>query len=144
MKISTKGRYALRLMLDLAVYDTGEPVSLKDVAVRQNISEKYLEQIISILHRAGYVRSVRGAGGGYLLTKDPAEYTVGDILRLTEGDLTPVGCVGNNPEPCEREAMCVTVEIWQKIYDAISEVVDNITLEYLVNRFHEKGSDYVI
>ena len=144
MKISTKGRYAVRLMLDLAVYNTGEPISLKDVAVRQNISEKYLEQIIGVLHRSGYVRSVRGAGGGYLLTKDPSEYTVGDILRLTEGDLVPVGCVGMNPEPCERESMCVTVEIWQKIYDAISQVVDNITLEYLVNRFHEKGSDYVI
>ncbi len=144
MKISTKGRYALRLMLDLAVYHTGEPISLRDVATRQNISEKYLEQIISVLNRAGFVRSVRGASGGYLLTKDAKDYTVGDILRLTEGELTPVGCVGNNATPCDRESYCVTVEVWQKLYKAINEVVDGINLADLVDRFNEKGSDYVI
>ncbi|MBQ8597588.1 MAG: Rrf2 family transcriptional regulator, partial [Lachnospiraceae bacterium] len=85
MKISTKGRYALRLMLDLATYQTGEPVSLKDVAKRQGISDKYLEQIISVLNKAGYVRSIRGAQGGYVLKKNPEDYTVGMILRLTEG-----------------------------------------------------------
>ena len=102
MKISTKGRYALRLMLDLAVYNTGEPVSLKDIARRQQISEKYLEQIISILNKAGYVRSIRGAQGGYILKREPAEYTVGMILRLTEGDLAPVSCVGEDRIECER------------------------------------------
>ena len=93
MKVSTKGRYALRLMLDLAVYNTGRPISLKDVAKRQQISEKYLEQIISLLNKAGFVRSIRGPQGGYMLTKAPGEYTVGRILRLTEGDLAPVSCV---------------------------------------------------
>lgn len=129
MKISTKGRYALRLMLDLATYDTGGPVSLKDVAKRQDISDKYLEQIIAVLNRAGYVKSVRGAQGGYMLKKDPSEYTVGMILRLTEGDLAPVSCVGENEEECIRKADCVTIRIWRQINDAVNCVVDNITLE---------------
>ena len=93
MKVSTKGRYALRMMLDLALNQTGEPVSLKDIAKRQEISDKYLEQIISVLNKAGYVKSVRGPQGGYQLTKKPEEYTVGMILRLTEGSLAPVACV---------------------------------------------------
>ena len=128
MKISTKGRYALRMMLDLAMYSEGGPVCLKDVARRQQISDKYLEQIIATLNKAGYVRSVRGAQGGYLLKKDPAEYTVGMILRLTEGDLAPVGCVGAEKEECERKEGCVTIRIWQQINDAVNQVVDNITL----------------
>ena len=89
MKVSTKGRYALRLMLDLAVNNTGEPISLKDIARRQEISDKYLEQIISVLNKANYVKSIRGAQGGYILTKKPEEYTIGMILRLTEGSLAP-------------------------------------------------------
>ena len=93
MKISTKGRYALRLMIDLAENSSGNPVSLKDVAKRQGISDKYLEQIISVLNKAGYVRSVRGAQGGYLLKSDPETYTVGMILRQTEGSLAPVSCI---------------------------------------------------
>ncbi len=128
MKISTKGRYALRLMLDLAAYQKGAPVSLKDVARRQEISDKYLEQIVSVLNKAGYVKSVRGAQGGYLLRKDPSEYTVGMILRLTEGDLAPVGCVGENAETCKREAGCAAIRIWQRINDAVNAVVDDITL----------------
>ncbi len=132
MKISTKGRYALRLMLDLGLYHTGNPVSLKDVATRQGISDKYLEQIISVLNKAGYVRSIRGAQGGYVLTKEPSEYTVGMILRLTEGDLTPVSCVGAEAAGCERRGDCVTARVWEKIYDAVSDVVDGITLEDLL------------
>ena len=104
MKISTKGRYALRLMLDLALNNTGEAVSLKDIARRQDISDKYLEQIISILNKAGYVRSIRGAQGGYMLRRPPKEYTVGMILRLTEGTLAPVSCVEDDAVECEREA----------------------------------------
>lgn len=132
MKISTKGRYALRLMLDLAVYNTGEPISLKDVARRQEISEKYLEQIISLLNKAGYVRSIRGAQGGYMLTKDPAEYTVGSILRLTEGDLAPVSCVGADSTVCDRKDGCVSVRIWEMINEAVNGVVDHITLADMV------------
>lgn len=133
MKVSTKGRYALRLMLDLAEYSNGNPVSIKDIAGRQEISEKYLEQIISILNKAGYVRSIRGAQGGYVLKKEPSEYTVGMILRLTEGDLAPVSCVGAESTICGRKDQCVTVRIWEKINDAVNGVVDNITLEDLVN-----------
>ena len=93
MKISTKGRYALRLMLDLALNNSGKPVRIRDVSERQNISDKYLEQIISVLNKARFVRSIRGPQGGYLLTRRPEEYTVGMILRLTEGSMAPVDCV---------------------------------------------------
>ncbi len=144
MKISTKGRYALQLMLDLAVYNTGEPISLKDISKRQGISEKYLEQIISVLNKAGYVRSQRGAQGGYMLKMEPKDYTVGMILRLTEGDLAPVDCVGNNDYPCEKKEACVNVRIYQKIYEAINSVIDNITLEDMVGWHQEAGDQYSI
>lgn len=144
MKISTKGRYALRLMLDLATYGTGGPISLKDVAKRQEISDKYLEQIISVLNKAGYVKSIRGAQGGYLLKKEPSEYTVGMILRLTEGDLAPVSCVGEEREECGRRAHCVTVRIWEQIYEAVSKVVDNITLADLLEWQAELSDQYSI
>ena len=106
MRISTKGRYAIKLMLDLATNDNGEPIRLKDVARRQEISEKYLEQIISSLNRAGYVKSVRGSQGGYLLKMDPKEYTVGMILRVTEGSLAPVDCAEDGS--CDRVSTCAT------------------------------------
>ncbi len=144
MKISTKGRYALRLMLDLATYNTGEPVSIKDIAKRQQISEKYLEQIIAVLNKAGFVRSVRGAQGGYVLKKDPKEYTVGMILRQTEGDLSPVSCIGNEGTPCERKGTCVTVRIYEKINDAVNGVVDHITLSDLLEWQSEKTGEYSI
>lgn len=134
MKISTKGRYALRLMLDLAIYGgEQEPVSLRDVSRRQQLSDKYLEQIVTPLSRAGLVRSVRGAGGGYLLTRTPAEYTVGDILRPLEGDLAPVECA-TDADYCQRCGECVTVELWQEIHRAVSRVVDNVTLADLMER----------
>ena len=144
MKVSTKGRYALKLMLDLATYNAGGPVSLKDVARRQEISDKYLEQIIAVLNKAGYVRSIRGAQGGYVLKKEPSEYTVGMILRLTEGDLAPVSCVGNEKDECERKSGCVTVRIWQQINDAVNNVVDNITLEDMLQWQEEMGNQYSI
>lgn len=133
MKISTRGRYALRLMLDLAVFSDGAPVSLRDVAKRQGISDKYLEQIVTPLSKAGLVRSVRGANGGYLLTRKPEEYTVGDILRPLEGDLAPVECATDS-EFCQRCNECVTVALWQEIHKAVSQVVDNTTLADLVER----------
>ena len=144
MKISTKGRYALRVMIDLAKRSDGTPVSLKDVAKRQNISDKYLEQIISVLNRAGFVRSIRGAQGGYLLKKDPKEYTVGMILRLTEGSLAPVACIEDDEVICDRQDSCVTIMVWKKINEAISGVVDNITLQDLVDWQNEKNGTYVI
>lgn len=144
MKISTKGRYAVRLMLDLALFNTGEPVALKDIAKRQEISEKYLEQIISTLNKAGFVRSIRGASGGYVLTREPKNYTVGEILRLTEGELTPVDCASNNGAYCDRRDRCVTINIWSRLYDAINNVVDGISLEDLVNWSKDKAGDYSI
>ena len=131
-------------MLDLAVHNTGELVKIKDISARENISEKYLEQIISSLKKAGYVKSLRGAQGGYMLRRPPKEYTVGMILRLTEGTLAPVSCVEDDAVECEREASCVTFIVWKKINDAINEVVDNITLEDLVEWYHSKSDDYVI
>ena len=133
MKISTKGRYALRLMMDLAENNNGSPISLKDVAKRQDISDKYLEQIISILNKAGYVRSVRGAQGGYMLKMEPQNYTVGMILRQTEGSLAPVACIEDDEIVCDRQQQCVTSIVYKKINDAISGVVDNITLQDLVD-----------
>ncbi|MBQ9375708.1 MAG: RrF2 family transcriptional regulator [Ruminococcus sp.] len=144
MKISTKGRYALRLMLDLAIHDNGGYIPIKEIAKRQDISEKYLEQIISILSRAGYVQSVRGAGGGYRLAHPQKSYTVGMILRLTEGSLAPVSCIDNEENNCERSAQCVTVMVWKKLYDAINDVVDSITLEDLVEYEKQLGMDYMI
>lgn len=133
MKISTRGRYALRLMLDLAVYGGGKPVSVRDVAERQLISDKYLEQIVTPLSRAGLVRSVRGAGGGYLLTRRPEEYTVGEILRPVEGDLAPVECA-TDARLCGRSGECATMALWQEIHRAVSQVVDNTTLADLMER----------
>lgn len=144
MKISTKGRYALRLMMDLAENNTGSPISLKDVARRQDISDKYLEQIISILNKAGYVRSVRGAQGGYMLKMEPQNYTVGMILRQTEGSLAPVACIEDDEIVCDRQQQCVTSIVYKKINDAISGVVDNITLQDLVDWQNEKNGNYVI
>lgn len=144
MKISTKGRYALRLMLDLAKYNTGEPISLKDIAKRQQISDKYLEQIISILNKAGFVKSVRGSQGGYSLRKEPKEYTVGMILRLTEGDLAPVSCVGDNELGCEKIDGCTTYKVWEKLYQAINDVVDGITLQDLVDWDESASDNYCI
>lgn len=144
MRVSTKGRYALRLMLDLASDTSGSPVSLKEVAARQGISDKYLEQIISVLNKAEFVRSVRGAQGGYLLRRRPEEYTVGMILRLTEGSLSPVACIEDERLECDRADNCVTVIIWKRMNDAINEVVDNITLQDLIDWQNEKNGMYVI
>lgn len=134
MKISTKGRYAVRVMLDLALNDEGVCVKVKDIAARQEISEKYLEQIIASLSRAGYVKSIRGARGGYLLSMPLEKYTVGMILRVTEGSLAPVACLEEGAAVCDRRDVCDTLGIWQELEDAINAVVDGITLADLVER----------
>ena len=144
MKVSTKGRYALRLMLDIATDTSGEPVKIKDVAARQEISEKYLEQIIAILNKAGFVRSVRGAQGGYLLVKKPEEYTVGMILRLTEGSMAPVECLEYDTNICHRQDKCVTLILWEKINDAVKNVIDTITLADMIDWQQEKLDNYSI
>ncbi len=134
MKISTKGRYAVRVMLDLALNNTGECIKVKDIAARQGISEKYLEQIISVLNKAGYVTSVRGAQGGYRIAKSPEEYSVGMILRLTEGSMAPVGCLEEGAPECERCDTCETLEVWKDLYKAINNVIDNVTIADLVKK----------
>ena len=138
MKVSTRGRYALRLMLDIALNDNGEPIRIKNIASRQGLSDKYLEQIISILHKADYVRSVRGPQGGYLLTREPKEYTVGEILRLTEGSLAPVACLEQPENQCPRLDHCATIKLWEKMNDAVSSVVDTVTLADLMEWQNEK------
>lgn len=144
MKISTKGRYALRLMLDLAMHNTGEYITIKSISARQEISDKYLEQIITQLSKAGYVKSTRGAQGGYRLAKAPEEYTVGSILRLIEGSLSPVACLDDDSS-CSRTPQCATLEVWVQLNDAINNVVDNITLADLVDKqMRLSGNDYVI
>lgn len=128
MKISTKGRYSLLFMLDTAKHSGTEPVKVKDISARTGVSMKYMEQIVSVLNKAGFVRSVRGAQGGYLLTKKPEEYTVGQILRLSEGSLAPVACLDSGENTCERRAKCVTVRLYEEINNAVNSVVDRITL----------------
>ena len=144
MKISTKGRYALRLMMDLAMNNTGEPVRIKDIAARQEISDKYLEQIISTLNKAGYVKSIRGPQGGYMLTKAPEKYTVGMILRLTEGSLAPVSCLEDEVNTCPRQDGCATLRLWQMLNTAISDIVDKVTLADVVEWQEQIADNYVI
>lgn len=133
MKLSTKGRYGLRALIDLAVHSEEEAVSISSVSTRQGISESYLEQLVGKMRRAGLVVSIRGAQGGYQLAKPPSEISVGDILRSLEGNLDAVECPGLNEETgCEEADFCVTKYVWQRINDSITEAVDGITLEQLV------------
>ena len=144
MKISTKGRYALRLMLDIAAHDSEEPVRIKEIASRQEISAKYLEQIVAILSKAGYVKSIRGPQGGYRLTRKPEEYSLGDILRLTEGSLAPVECLEGESNQCPRAGDCITLLFWKKLDKAIREVTEGYTLEDLLTWQNQAGNNYII
>ena len=145
MKISTKGRYALRMLLDLAEHQNDGFIALKDIAVRQNIFKKYLEQIVPILNKSDFLRTNRGFQGGYQLAKSPEKYTVGEILRLTEGSLSPVACVEHDPIECERKGECATLPVWQGLYRVISEYLDGITLQDILDQQRERHSnDYVI
>lgn len=131
MKISTKGRYALRIMMDLAMNSNGKYISLKDIAKRQEISNKYLEQIIALLNKAGYLETARGYTGGYRLAREPKEYTIGDILRASEGDLAPIYCLTEDGE-CDKQKECKTYSFWKGLDDVINEYVDSKTLEDLI------------
>ena len=124
MKISTRGRYAIRVMLDLAEHNTGEYIPLMDIARRQEISEKYLESIVSVLSKNKFVHALRGKGGGYRLSRTPEEYTMGSILRLTEGSLAPIACLEDEPNLCERASVCKTLSMWQGFYKLINEYFD--------------------
>ncbi len=132
MMISTKGRYALRVMIDLAQNASEAYISLKDVAERQQISMKYLEMIVSLLNKGQMLESQRGKAGGYKLIKDSSEYTIGSILKLTEGTLAPVGCLEDGAKVCERAGECITLPLWKQLDDRIDEYLESVTLKDLV------------
>lgn len=145
MKISTKGRYALRMLLDLAEHKNDGFIALKDIAARQNISKKYLEQIVPVLNKSDILRTNRGFQGGYKLAKDPEKYTVGSILRLTEGGLAPVACLDGEVNECERAMECATLPVWQGLYKVICEYLDGITLQDILDNEHFRmTNDYII
>ncbi len=140
MRISTKGEYGLRAMFDLAQRYGEGPISLKSVAERQEVSEHYLEQLIANLRKAGLVKSVRGAQGGYVLSREPENITVGDIIRVLEGPIAPVDCVNEeDPEFCGRAESCVTKGIWEKVRDCISNILDSISLADMCQEFTVKN-----
>lgn len=131
MKLSTKGRYGLKAVLDIAMYD--EAVSVSSIATRQRISENYLEKLIGMLKKAGIVNSVRGAQGGYILARKPEEISVGEVLRALEGNLNPVDCAGiDNSVYCDGEETCMTKFVWKRIYDSINEAVNHLMLSELL------------
>ena len=143
MIVSTKGRYALRVMIDLAEHQAERYVPLKEVAARQDISEKYLENILKVLVQNGFLEGLRGKGGGYRLTRSPDQYTVAEILLLTEGSLAPVSCLTPGAPACERMANCRTYTMWKGLNDLIADYFGKITLAGLA-ALEQAGNDYVI
>lgn len=142
MRISTKGRYGLRALIDLALYSEIEPVSINSIALRQDISERYLEQLMTLLKKAGLIKSIRGAGGGYVLAKEIDEISVGDILRALEGNLEPVECSAYREEDgCQAADKCVTKYVWQRINESINRTVDEISLRQLVEESRSKNDE---
>lgn len=132
MIVSTKGRYALRVMIDLAEQHTQDRTPLKEIAERQEISQKYIEAIMTLLSKNGFVEAVHGKGGGYKLNKKPEEYRVGDILRLTEGSLSPVACLEKGAEECPRKASCRTLPLWTKLDELVENYLDSVSLADLM------------
>lgn len=144
MKISTKGRYALRMLVELARRKDDGYIALKDIAESQGISKKYLEQIVSILNKPEILKKNRGYQGGYMLAQPPQAYTVGDILRITEGGLAPVACLEQDEVTCERASYCDTLFVWEGLYKTITEYLDSITLQDILDRKNSGGFDYMI
>lgn len=142
MMISTKGRYAIRVMIDLAEHNTGEYIPLMDIARRQNISEKYLEAIVSVLSKNDFVNSLRGKGGGYQLARQPEEYTIRSILLVTEGTLAPVACLEKKPNRCEYVSECKTIKMWEGLEQLINDYFENITIADLLNE--NLGADHYV
>lgn len=141
MKISTKGRYSLRMLLDLAEHKNDGFVSLKDISERQGISKKYMEQIVTLLNRPDILRTNRGYQGGYMLAKEPEKYTVGQILRITEGGLYPVSCLQDEPNQCERSGYCKTLPVWRGLEKVINEYLDGITLQDIIGESEETANN---
>jgi Rrf2 family protein len=145
VKISTKGRYSLRMLLDLAEHKEDGFVSLKDISERQGISKKYLEQIVALLSRPDILRTNRGNKGGYMLAKSPDQYTIGQILRLTEGGLCPVSCLEDDPILCDRSLSCKTLPVWKNLKKVIDDYLDSVTLQMLIDENRDTGCyDYCI
>lgn len=142
MKISTRGRYALRMMLDLMRHDDGRYITLKDISRREDISVKYLEQIVPALCRSGLLRSVRGPAGGYRLARRPEEYSIGDILRAAGESLTPVACLENEPNLCPRYQTCPTIKFWKGLSSAINSYVDTYSLKDLDEQFNPSAGEF--
>ena len=142
MMISTRGRYALRVLIDLSEHNNGKYVPMKDVAARQNISLKYLERILPTLTKAKLIEGIHGKGGGYRLTRQPEDYSVGEILRLTEGDLAPVACLAPDAPACDRAAECRTLKMWKDFYDMTNRYFDNISVADLIG--NNAADNYVI
>ena len=143
--ISTKGRYALRMMINLALYSNGGYVRLKDISEKENISIKYLEQVVALLYKANLVFSLRGNNGGYKLAKDAKDYTAGEILRAAEGTLSPVQCLSCPVNNCPRQNVCSTLEFWKGFNDVVNNYVDSVTLEDLATKEKARiGNDYSI
>lgn len=142
MMVSTRGRYALRVLIDLAEHNSGAYIPMKDVAARQDISLKYLERILPTLTKAKLIEGVHGKGGGYKLTRSPEEYSVGEVLRLTEGNLAPVACLSADAEPCEKAAECRTLSMWKGFYDLTNKYFDGISIASLTST--ETADNYVI
>lgn len=140
--ISTKGRYSIRILLDLAQHRSGKYIPMKDVAARQDISLKYIERLTPALRTAGLIESVHGIGGGYRLTREPEEYTLWEILVLSEGDLAPVSCLQAGAEPCARAAECRTLSVWEGYYKLTKDYFSGITLADLMRV--PQGDNYVI
>lgn len=144
MKISTKGRYALRMLIDLAEHNDKGFIALKEIAERQDISKKYLEQIIPILNRSGILITNRGYQGGYKLAKNPEDITVGEILRNTEGSMAPVACLEQTPNQCEKCNYCVTLPVWQGLEKVVNEYLDSISLQDIITQSKNRTNDYII
>ena len=142
MLVSTKGRYALRVMVELACHSREEYVPLRTIAQQQSISEKYLESILTVLSKAGVIDGLRGKGGGYRLNRDPKDYSVGEILRLAEGTLAPVSCLDCKPNKCERAASCRTLPMWEKLDTLICNYLDSVSLADLIDS--SRVGDYQI
>lgn len=142
MMISTKGRYALRVMIDLAEQQSIEYIPLKEIANRQNISQKYLESIMTILSKNNFIEALHGKGGGYRLNREPKDYRVGEILRLTEGSLAPVSCLAEDAKPCEYVCECRTIPMWTRLNDIVNEYLDSVSIADLAKNIHD--CNYVI
>ncbi len=140
MKLSTKGRYGIHAMFDLAQYGSETPQPIKSIAERQNIPEAYLEQLIGQLRRSGLVKSVRGAQGGYLLSRSPAEITVGEVLRTLEGELAVVDCLMEE-DACHKACSCPTRVVWKKLRDGVNEIVDGITLQDMLDDYQRMSAE---